>query len=88
MKTIVFIGSNKSGSSYEAIKAADSMQYYTVLLTDRRSFVDKTEGFQYVHSIRYCNLNNIDEIRNIIDLYGYNFATAVKCPEIWTHSLL
>lgn len=31
MKTIIFINSNKNGSSREAIKAADKMGYFTIL---------------------------------------------------------
>ncbi|MCL2408210.1 MAG: ATP-grasp domain-containing protein [Oscillospiraceae bacterium] len=67
MKTIVFIGANKSGSSYEAIKASDEMHYYTVLLTDRKSFFDKRLDFPHVHSMRMCNLENINDVRRAID---------------------
>ncbi|MCL2402356.1 MAG: ATP-grasp domain-containing protein [Oscillospiraceae bacterium] len=67
MKTIVFIGTNKSGSSYEAIKASEALNYYTVLLTDRKSFFDKRLDFAHVHSMRMCNLDNINDIRSAID---------------------
>lgn len=67
MKTIVFIGANKSGSSYEALKASEELHYYTVLLTDRKSFFDKRMDFPHVHSMRMCNLENIDEVRSAID---------------------
>jgi len=67
MKTIVFIGTNQSGSSYEAIKASDEMHYYTVLLTDRKSFFDKRLNFPYVHSMRMCDLKSIDDIKRAID---------------------
>ena len=66
MKTIVFIGANKSGSSYEAIKASEALHYYTVLLTDRKSFLDKRMDFPHVHSMRMCDLNNIEEIKAAI----------------------
>ncbi|MCL2563765.1 MAG: ATP-grasp domain-containing protein [Oscillospiraceae bacterium] len=67
MKTIVFIGANKSGSSYEAIKASEEMHYYTVLLTDRRSFFDKRMDFPHVHSMRICDLEKISDIKSAID---------------------
>ncbi|GMA51756.1 hypothetical protein GCM10025857_31130 [Alicyclobacillus contaminans] len=41
METIVFIGSNKSGSSQEGIQAAERLGYYTVLLTNRKTFLEK-----------------------------------------------
>jgi len=67
MKTIVFIGANKSGSSYEAIKASEALHYYTVLLTDRKTFFDKRMDFPHVHSMRICNLDNINDIKSAID---------------------
>ncbi|MCL2002575.1 MAG: ATP-grasp domain-containing protein [Oscillospiraceae bacterium] len=67
MKTIVFLGSHKSGSSYEAIRAADGMGYYTVLLTDRPSYIDKRLEFPHAHSVRLCHLDDRDEIGGAID---------------------
>jgi len=67
MKTIVFIGANKSGSSYEAIRASEELHYYTVLLTDRKTFFDKRMDFPHVHSMRMCNLDNIKDIKSAID---------------------
>ena len=66
MKTIVFIGTNKSGSSYEAIKASENLNYYTVLLTDRKSFFDKRLDFPHVHSMRMCDMDSIDGVRSAI----------------------
>ena len=43
MKTIIFINSNKTGSSREAIKAADKMGYFTILLTDKSGFTNRSE---------------------------------------------
>ena len=68
MKTIVFIETNKSDSSYEAIKAADRMQYYIVLLTDRETLIEnKRLEYPNVHLIEYCDLSNIDEVKNCIN---------------------
>lgn len=66
MKTIVFIGTQKSGSSREAIKAGERLGYYTVLLTDRTTFIEKRTEFPDVHLMQLCDINNIDEIKNII----------------------
>ncbi len=35
MNTIVFIETNKSGSSREAIKAAEELNFFTFLLTEK-----------------------------------------------------
>ena len=66
MKTIVFLGANKSGSSFDALKASEELHYYTVLLTDRTSFFDKRMDFPHVHSMRMCNLDSIRDIRSAI----------------------
>jgi len=93
MKTIVFIGTNKSGSSYDAIKAAENMCYYTVLLTNREAFEDKRTEFSYVHLIKICDIDNIDEIRDVIDslIEGYLDIHAIVSfidPYCYTASLL
>jgi biotin carboxylase len=67
MKTIVFIGSHKSGSSYEALRAADGMGLYTVLLTNLPSFIDKRIEFPHAHSVRLCNLDDPAEIVSAVD---------------------
>ena len=66
MKTIVFIGSQKSGSSREGIKAAEELGYYTVLFTNRINFLEKREEFPDVHLMQWCDLENIEEIENAI----------------------
>ncbi len=66
MKTIVFIETQKSGSSREAIRAAERLGYYTVLLTNRPSFLEKRSEFPDVHLMRLCNLSDIEEIRDNI----------------------
>ena len=39
MDTIVFIETNKSGSSREAIKAAEKLNFFTVLLTKKQNLL-------------------------------------------------
>lgn len=67
MKTIIFIGTNKSGSSYEAIKYAESLNYYTVLLTNNKKFIEKRIEFPNVHLMKLCNISNINQIRDAIN---------------------
>lgn len=66
MKTIVFLGTQKSGSSREAIRAAERLGYYTVLYTDRPNFLEKRTLFPEVHLMRSYDLNDIEGIRNDI----------------------
>lgn len=53
MKTIVFIGSNKSGTSREALTIAKQMGYYPILFTDRAKFLQQREEFNDVHLMVY-----------------------------------
>ena len=48
MNTIVFVETTKSGSSREAIKAAERIGYATVLLTENLRFIDQREEFPEV----------------------------------------
>ncbi|PEQ85285.1 biotin carboxylase [Bacillus sp. AFS006103] len=48
MQTIIFVGSNKSGTSREALGTSKTMGYYTVLLTNRREFVKQIDEFPEV----------------------------------------
>jgi biotin carboxylase len=66
MKTIIFIGSYKSGSSREALKAAEQLGYYTVLYTDRPKFLENRTFFPDVHLMQLCDLNNLEEIKQDI----------------------
>ncbi|WNS80373.1 ATP-grasp domain-containing protein [Domibacillus sp. DTU_2020_1001157_1_SI_ALB_TIR_016] len=56
MQTIIFLGSNKSGSSREALKAAKSLGYFIVLLTDREKWIkQQREEFTDVHQMIYMS---------------------------------
>lgn len=55
MHTIVFLGSNKSGSSRDAIFSAAEMGYFTVLLTDRHKWLRQREEFQDVHQMIFVD---------------------------------
>ncbi|MCA1057190.1 ATP-grasp domain-containing protein [Rossellomorea aquimaris] len=60
MKSIIFIETNKSGSSREAIRTAERLGYYTVLFTERINFINKREDFPDVHFMKYCDLSDMN----------------------------
>lgn len=69
MQTIVFIETNKSGSSREAIKAAERLGYFTVLFTNRQKSIHQRTEFPEVHQMILVELSNNDEIKkNLIKL--------------------
>jgi len=68
MKTIVFIETNKSGSSREAIKAAERMGYLTVLLTNNNRFLEQRVQFHDVHVMIYSELTNEDLTETLLKL--------------------
>lgn len=82
METIVFIGSNKSGTSRDALITSSNMGFYTVLFTDRKKFVKQREEFTEVDQIIFLNdlldkekvLNGINELRNM----GYNIRACIS----------
>jgi biotin carboxylase len=62
MDTIVFIGSNKSGTSREAIQIAEQMGYFTILFTDREKFLEQREEFPDVHQMIYLKYLQLKEL--------------------------
>lgn len=63
METIVFIEITKSGSSREAIKAAERLGYITVLLTERKSFIKQRKEFPDVTQMIHLGEITEDLIR-------------------------
>jgi len=68
MKTIVFIGTNKSGSSREAMKAAERMGYITVLLTDKDKFMQQRTEFPDVHEMMFSDFTKKHLIQCMLEL--------------------
>ncbi|MFP7295895.1 ATP-grasp domain-containing protein [Neobacillus niacini] len=62
MKAIVFLGTNKTGSSYEGIKAAKRLGYETILLTNRTIFAEEREDYKEIDEVRLINMSDTDEI--------------------------
>jgi biotin carboxylase len=68
MKTIIFIGLNKSGSSREAVKAANELGYYTVVLTDKEKQIQQRSEYIDVHQLTLVDISQIEEIKKQIHL--------------------
>lgn len=68
LKTVVFIETAKSGSSRDAIQAAEELGYYTVLFTKRTSFLKKRREFHHVHDMKLVDLDNFQELRHEVQL--------------------
>lgn len=66
LKTILFIGCNKSGSSREAIKAAENLGYYTVLFTNNPKQFDQRNQYPEVHKMVVVNTEDLQLMRNEI----------------------
>ncbi|MGX2961197.1 ATP-grasp domain-containing protein [Peribacillus sp. JNUCC 23] len=62
MNTIIFISSNKSGSSREAIKAAERLGYLTVLFTNKQHFIDQRLEFPDVHQMIFTELSDFEAL--------------------------
>jgi biotin carboxylase len=68
MRTIIFIGLNKSGSSREAVKAANTLGYYTVVFTNQEKQIQQRSEYKDVHQLTLVDLSNIEEIIKQIEL--------------------
>ncbi|WP_409303881.1 ATP-grasp domain-containing protein [Peribacillus sp. SCS-155] len=66
MKTIVFIQTTKSGSSRDAIRAAERMGFFTVLLTNRPRFIEQRLEFPDVHQMILTDLSSHEAMKEAI----------------------
>ncbi|GIN83980.1 argininosuccinate lyase [Heyndrickxia sporothermodurans] len=66
MKAIIFIGTNKSGSSREAIKAAEALGYFTVVFTNNEKQLQQRKEYTEVHEMIFVDTNNLSEMRKEI----------------------
>ncbi|PGO20092.1 biotin carboxylase [Bacillus cereus] len=67
MDTIVFIETNKSGSSREAIKAAEKLNFFTVLLTKKTKFINERTIFPDVHQMIFTDIHDYDNMITTIE---------------------
>ena len=66
MDSILFVETTKSGSSREAIKAAERIGYATVLLTENARFIDQREEFPEVTQMIHIDRITEEAIREQI----------------------
>ncbi|WP_391206842.1 ATP-grasp domain-containing protein [Psychrobacillus sp. L4] len=66
MKAIIFISTNKSGSSREAIKAAENLGYFTILFTNKEKQIQQREEYTDVHKMIFVDTNNLNNMREEI----------------------
>ncbi|MFJ8526449.1 ATP-grasp domain-containing protein [Bacillus sp. NPDC094106] len=67
MNTIVFIETNKSGSSREAIKAAERLNFFTILLTRKKKFLEERNTFPDVHEMIFTDIDDYANVVTIIN---------------------
>lgn len=72
MKTILFIGTNKSGSSRDAIMAANNLGYHTVLFTKNAKQMQQRDQYPDVHKMIYIDTDNLKVMKEEIKLLRSN----------------
>lgn len=63
MKTIVFIGLNKSGSSRDAVKAAAQLGYCTVVYTNNKKQIEQRKDYPEINQLIYLETLTIVELK-------------------------
>lgn len=63
LKTILFIGVNKSGSSREATRAAEKLGYYTVLFTDNNRQLEQRAQYEEIHKMLLVDTTNMEAMK-------------------------
>lgn len=66
LKTIIFIGTNKSGSSRDATKAAEKLGYYTVLFTNNKKQLQQRKAYPDIHKMILIDTSNIEDMKDEI----------------------
>ncbi|WML43451.1 ATP-grasp domain-containing protein [Neobacillus sp. PS3-40] len=93
MKTIIFIGVNKSGSSREAVKAAEQLGYYTVVFTDSEKQIKQRKEYPDIHQLILLDTINIEDLKEQIRTLQHkgNEITAITSfidQHVYTASIL
>lgn len=70
LKAIVFIGTNKSGSSREATRAAEKLGYFTVLFTNNEKQLQQRRAYPDIHKMILIDTLNIERMKEEIDKLG------------------
>ena len=85
MESILFIETTKSGSSREAIKAAIRLGYFTVLLTERKSFLKQRKEFADVSQMIHLEELTEDLIRTEISQLQLQGKSSRRLSALWIH---
>lgn len=70
LKAIVFIGTNKSGSSREATRAAERLGYFTILFTNNEKQLQQRRSYPDIHRMILIDTLNIERMKEEIDKLG------------------
>ncbi|KPN94812.1 ATP-grasp domain-containing protein [Lysinibacillus sp. ZYM-1] len=70
LKAIIFIGTNKSGSSREATRAAERLGYFTVLFTNNEKQLQQRRSYPDIHKMILIDTLNIERMKEEIDKLG------------------
>lgn len=88
LKTIIFIGTNKSGSSREATRAAEKLGYFTILFTNNEKQLQQRNAYPDIHKMILIDTSNIkimkDEILNL-SKNGFEIKTIVSFVDPFVH---
>jgi biotin carboxylase len=66
MQTIVFLETYKSGSSREAIRAAERLGYYVVVFTGKQKRIDQRTEYTEVHEMYLIDLSDLERLKEKI----------------------
>ncbi|WP_046176009.1 ATP-grasp domain-containing protein [Domibacillus indicus] len=89
MKTIVFIGLNKSGSSREAVKAAEKLGYFTVVFTNRERQLEQREEYPDVHQLVLLDIDDIGVLKTHITALqhkGHTISAVTSFVDQYVHT--
>ncbi|AXI00023.1 ATP-grasp domain-containing protein [Sporosarcina sp. PTS2304] len=63
LKTIIFIGTNKSGSSREAVQAAVRLGYFTVLFTQNEKQIRQRREYTDIHEMTFVDITSLSAMK-------------------------
>lgn len=89
MKTILFIGTNKTGSSRDAIKAAEKLGYFTVLFTNNEKQLQQREAYPDVHKMVYVDITKMTSMKLAINQLiksSFDIVTIVSFVDPYVHT--
>ncbi|AWE09271.1 biotin carboxylase [Lysinibacillus sp. 2017] len=88
LKTILFIGTNKSGSSREATRAAEKLGYFTVLFTKNEKQIEQRIQYPDIHKMILVDTNDLEQMRKEItklQLFGLELVTIISLVDPNVH---